>query len=108
MGLTLSQTEKKKITGSVEKYTVMADVHIPAKTRSLRHLISLFSFFLLFWPPLIWDSISNSQVRAREVMLREGAVETYMILAVLRVKFANLPQICELTLTFRGTLNSSP
>lgn len=41
-------------------------------------------------------------------MLREGAVGRYMILAVLKVKFANLPQICELSLTFRGTLNTSP
>lgn len=31
-----------------------------------------------------------------------------MTLAVLRVKFANLPQICELSLTFRVTLNTSP
>lgn len=75
-------------------------------TETFDFLVLFFS--LSFWPPLIWDSISGSQVRAREVMLREGAVGRYMILAVLKVKFANLPQICELSLTFRGTLNTSP
>lgn len=41
-------------------------------------------------------------------MMEEGAVGRYMILAVLRVKLVNLPQICEFGLTLAGTLNISP
>lgn len=75
--------KQKKITGFVKKYIVMADVHIPSKTRALRHLISLFSFFLFHFG-LLWYGIVLvvPQVRAREVMLGKGAVERYMNLAI--------------------------
>lgn len=40
-------------------------------------------------------------------MLEKDDVQRYVIPAVLSVKFANLPQMCELSVSFRSTLNKS-